>query len=385
LRIALISLGDSAAEVRLAGHSIAWHQLQSALALGCGRVICLADAPGPALAALQRQTERQGASFHAVAHHRALLGLVAAADTLVVFAPGVLPDPEWLAKTIGTRAGIAVLRAEDAVEFGFERIDRDRAWAGVLATHGDAVEALAALPPDADAIAGLLRVALQRGSPAVAVPDGWLDDERWALLHTPAASHRYERAWYARHVPPPAPTQLGRALAYRWARALIERGDNARRSAPWLVAGGVLVALGSAVAGYAGHTFPALAGLTLASLAMGTGAAAARLLRAGSGEKPRPWQADARRALVDLSLAAVGAGTEALTQWNSAYVALVLVAMVRLADDPEAPAIVRPLADRTLVLILMALISAVGWFVQGAAVISLLGLAILIFWPRGRG
>jgi len=56
VRIALISMsGESAAAVRLAGRTLAWHQLLAALSLSCERIVCLADAPGPDLAALQRE------------------------------------------------------------------------------------------------------------------------------------------------------------------------------------------------------------------------------------------------------------------------------------------------------------------------------------------
>ena len=53
MRIALISMmNESAGEVRLAGHPLAWHQLQAAIALACERIICLAVAWGADLAAL---------------------------------------------------------------------------------------------------------------------------------------------------------------------------------------------------------------------------------------------------------------------------------------------------------------------------------------------
>lgn len=383
MRIALISmLGEGAAEVRLAGHSLAWHQLQAAIALACERIVCLAEAPGAELATLQREAERRGATFHAIAHHRGLSGLVRAADTLLVFAPGVLPDRDWLAQAFGGRAGVAVLPAEGAVELGFERIDRERAWAGVLATRGDAVEALSALPPDADPIGGLLRVALQRGAGGVAVPDKWLDDGRWALVASPAAAERYQTGWYLRHVPAPAFDRPGAALAHRIACGLVDRVSNAARTATGMIAGGIAIALASAIGGYLGQTAASLAGLTLASAFLAVGTALGRLSRAGTGESARTWPGEARKALLDLSLLAIAASPGEFEGWTAVFAALVLVAVIRLAEDDEAPRVLRPLSDRTVVFGLLTGAAAAGVFAPAMAALALLGLALRVFWPK---
>jgi len=382
LRIALISmLAEGAADVRLAGHSLAWHQVQAALALACERIVCLAEAPGPELAALQREAERRGATFNPVTHHRALSGLVRAADTLLVFAPGVLPDRDWLAQTFGARAGVAVLPADGAVEQGFERIDRERAWAGVLATRGDAVEALAALPPDADPIAGLLRVALQRGAGAVTVPDKWLDDGRWALVASSAAAERYQAGWYQRHVPAPSFERPGSALAHRLARAVVDRVSNAAGTATGLIAGGAAVAIVSAVAGYFGHVAAGVAGLTAASAILAVGTALGRLSRAGTGEGARTWLGEARRTLLDVSLFAIAASPGEFEGWTAEFAALVLIAVIRLARDERAPRPLRPLSDRTVVFAVVAGAAAAGVFAPGMAVLAVIGLALRLFWP----
>jgi hypothetical protein len=382
LRIALISMaGEGAGDVRLAGHPVAWHQLQAALALACERIICLVDGPGPALAALQHDAERAGLSFHAVAHHRGLSGLVHAGDTLVAFAPGVLADREWLAQAFGARAGVAVLPAEGAVEQGFERIDRDRAWAGVLATRGDAVEALGALPPDADAIGGLLRVALQRGATGIAVPEKWLDDGRWALVASQASAERYQQGWYARHVPPPGLIQPGRAAAYRLARALVDRARDARQTALALLSGGVVVAVASAIGGYLGYTVLALTGLTASAILTATGTAVARFAGAGSSERARAWPGEARRALLDVSLVALAASPSAFEGWTAAFAALVLVAVMRLAEEPGAPRPLRPLGDRSVVFAALAASAIASFLPPAMALLGIAGLALQLFWP----
>lgn len=383
MRIALISIaGEGEERARLAGRPIAWHQVHAALALGCERIVCLAHAPSADLAAIQRAGEGGGAAFHAVAHHRALAGLVGAADTITVFAPGVLPDRAWLAGTSAARTGVATFPADGAVERGFERIDREHAWAGVLTARGDAVEALSALPPDADPIAALLRVALQRGVPLHPVPNDWLEQGRWAMLASPAEAGRHEGRWFAQQVaPPPWERPLDRAAHYA-ARAMTARGMAA---APVLGAGGAAVAVGAAAAGYIGYTAGGLLGLALAGLVSSLALARERFGRAGTGMAPSRWPAAVRRAVLDAGLIAVAASPAAFGGKQAVFAAAVLVAAMRLAEEPEAPAPIRPFADRTLACLVLAAFAAGERFTAGAALVGLAVLGLRVFWPRRSG
>jgi hypothetical protein len=276
-----------------------------------------------------------------------------------------------------------VLPAEGAVELGFERIDRDLAWAGVLATRGDAVEALGVLPPDADPIAGLLRVALQRGGTAIEVPEKWLADGRWALIASPAAAEQHQSAWYSRHVPAPSFDRPGAALAYRLARRLLGHVGSAERFTTGLLAGGSIAAAAGAVAGYLGYTAGGVATLFGASIVMAVGSALGRLCRAGTGERPRAWPVEARRALLDLSLVAVASSPSAFEGWTTAFAVLVVVAVVRLAHETGAPRPFRPFSDRTLVLAVLSVGAFGGIFPQTLALLALAGLALRLF-PIGK-
>ncbi len=386
MRVALMALTDDGAQpVRLGGRPIAWHQLQAALGLGCERIVCHAEAPGQALAALQREAEARDARFSAIAHSRALSGLISAADTLFVFAPGILPDREWLAQALGARAGIAVLPAEAAVELGFERIDRDRAWGGVLATRGDSVEALSLLPPDADPIAGILRIALQRGGRCVEIPEQWLDDGRWALLGDSAAARRVERGWQARHVPAPGLDRPGEALAHGLARLILPRAAGRPSLAPGLVIGGTALAIAGAVAGYLGSTVGGLVALLLGALIGDTGERLQRFARAGAGERPgRRHLTEVRETILDLSLVAIAASPHEFAGWHAPFAALVLVAAMRLVREDGPPRVVRLLGDRTLVLAFLAAAAIPGGFVPAMAVTGLVALAARLFAARVR-
>lgn len=385
MRVALMEMTDDGrAPVRLGGRPIAWHQLQAALALGCERIVCLADAPGPSLAALQREAEARDVRFSAISHSRAVSGLVSSADTLFVFSPGILPDKEWLTQTLGARAGIACLPADDAVERGFERIDRDRAWGGVLATRGDAVEALALLPPDADPIAGLLRVALQRGGRCVEIPEHWLDEGRWALLGDSAAAGRVEAGWQERHVPPPGLDNPGMSLAHLIARLVLPRIADRPAAAPAIAYGGAMLAILGGGLGYLGMTVGGLATLTVGALATEVGQRLVRFIRAGAGDVPRKRLADVRDGILDLSLVAVSASPQEYSGWQGPFIALVLIAAIRLASDASAPRPVRPFGDRVPVLALLVVAAAAGGFIPAMAAIALVALALRIFWPQLR-
>lgn len=386
MRIALLALPETGGEpVLLAGQPVVLHQLHAAIGVGCERIVCLANAPGPLLAALQRETERAGARFHAVSQARALSGLVHAADTLLVFAPGVLPDRDWLQQTLGGRAGVAILPAERGVAQGYERIDRERAWGGVLATRGDAVETLGDLPPDADPAAGLLRVALQRGARPVEVPESWLDDGRWAFLPDRQAADRHEPLWYARRVPPPGFARPSDALVHLAARKLAGR---AALGPPWPLAlgiAGAVFALGGGVAGYLGQTVAGLALIVGGILSGGIGAALDRFVRVGSGTEPRRWPREARDALVDLALIATAASPSEFAGWPTPFAAMVLVATIRLAREPDANRFERPIGDRALVFAVLAAFAAADQFPLAMAAIALIALAIRLFAPKSRG
>lgn len=385
MRIALISIAGGGLEpVRLAGRPIAWHQLHAALSLGCERIVCLAPAPSAELAALQRAAESEGASFHAAAHHRALAGLVRAADTLVVFAPNVLAESGWLGETLASRTGVATL-PETAVERGFERIDRDRAWAGVLAVRGDAAEALHELPPDADPVGGLLRIALQRGARDLPVPPEWLEEGRWALARTPAEAERHQGLWYGREVPPPSGHRPSEAAAHRAARMLTTRGANPRAWATGCLAAGLALALGSAAAGFAGETAPALGGLAFAAALSAIGVSSLRFAHAGTRSRQGRWLGPTRLALIDAALVAIAASPAAFGGWETAFAAAVLVAAMRLAGAAEAPPALRPLSDRVLVLLGLAALAAAERFAGGTALLALAGLALRLFAHRHRG
>jgi hypothetical protein len=126
-----------------------------------------------------------------------------------------------------------------------------------------------------------------------------------------------------------------------------------------------------------------LIGLTVSAMLSATGASVARLAGAGSGEPTRTWPEVARRALLDLSLAALAASPSAFEGWTTGFAALVLVAVMRLGDEPSAPRPLRPLADRGVLFAALTAAALGGILPPTMAILGLAGLALQLFWPRG--
>lgn len=386
MRVALLSaLGERFGEPGIglqpfAGRRVLALQIDAALALGCERIVCLAESASPEIAELQRQAENAGARFNAITAHRSLSGMVSANDEVLVLAPGLLVDGNWLVDRFSQRPGLAVLPIEIGLEHGFERIDRDRAWGGALLVRGDAVEALTALPPDGDAVAGLLRIALQRGVRAIPVPESSLDDGRWSLVRSANHARRLEALWLGRHVPSPGFSAPGEVGGYAAARFL----SGKSHSQIWSVALGmiaILLAVGGGVAGWSGRIAGGLLAL-VASAAVGSIAYHFhRFLRAGqAGGLTRAFPA-IRNSILDIALVALSLGTREGEEWHGVYVALVLVAAMRLSEEAAAPVWVRPLSDRALVLLLALIAALLGFPVVGMAIIALLLLFLRLVKP----
>ena len=175
MRIALIAAlrktdeGLLRAALELGGRSLAEWQAQLAIALGCERIICLCNSADETVLHLQSWVEAQGLAFHAIRGNLQLVGLIKAQDELLLLSDGLVADAK-LAQTFaedGLRKGIATIPSDHPLSQkfpdDFERIDRNRSWAGFALLGTGQVHKLADMPPDHDATSLLLRLALQSG------------------------------------------------------------------------------------------------------------------------------------------------------------------------------------------------------------------------------
>lgn len=288
MRAALITLAGPPPSV--ADRSLALRQLDFALAAGCERIYVLGNGASGDAVVLRHAAEAARARFIALSDSHVLLGALPATDELLVLAPALLPEAAEAIEALARGPGIAVFPAEVALAAGFERIDKDRAWAGALVMPGSAVERLAQLDPASEPTSALLRIALQASVPARPLDPAILATGGWTVLGPSTDLAALDRAWLARNLGRPADdapsSTLAGAIISRLGLTLLSAQravDAAAALLPPMAV--VLAALGLPVAG--------LALLVPATLAGALGAGLVRLARAPFARLGRHpiWQA----------------------------------------------------------------------------------------------
>lgn len=383
MRVALLSTLEPSADdattprglLRLGGRSIAHHQLATALALGCDRVICLADGLPGEVIAIQHAAERAGASFQVTGDGRAVAQLIKPDDELLIFADGLVASPEAVGTLLGGRSGVVVQPVESGLAAGFERIDLNHAGGGVIRLPGRLAAGLADLPGEWNPVSALLRIAVQSSLRQVVLPQALIDNGRWALVRTDGEAHRLEPAWLRQHTAKRDGNGPGRWLAAR----LVERLGPALLHAgtrPDIVSLGAaalaLLALGSA---WFGAYAAAFAGLGIAWLVRRCAAILARV----HGERPvgeSRWVHPEAGfgALLDLGFGVVAAWRLAAAHpVSNAYIvggfaALVLLGLLRLLPALLAGAKSSGWLEDRLVL---------GLALAAASLSSVFGLALM--------
>lgn len=247
----------------LAGKPLAQRQLDFALAAGCERIIALGNGASPEAIALRHAAEARGARFQCVGNTHGLLGAVPAGDELLALAPGLLPEDPRALEALERGSAVLVLPAAPGVAAGFERIDIERAWAGALVLPGRLVERLTDLPPDSDATAALLRIALQARVAERRLPEQALAEGSWAIVREGENMALRQQAWLKRNLPSAGGFGTTRLLA----RLGVERFGVpllARAHAPAGFRAGVAAALTGAVVA-AAYGWPTL-GLMLVAV-----------------------------------------------------------------------------------------------------------------------
>ncbi|QIQ86003.1 hypothetical protein [Erythrobacter sp.] len=388
--LAALDHGDDGAlraALMLGGRSVLARQGEVVRALGCERVICLTERFGEEILALQRMVEADGGEFHALRSGLQLPGIVRAEDELVVMLDGLVPQRDAVEAVVCAEGelvrGIVTLPAShplaQAHPHAFERIDRDRSWAGVFVMRAAPVQQLADLPGDSATIPLLLRLALQAGTPCRALDTQALGEGDWLFATSHAGLAAREQAMVDSALVEAPWTGPGRALAQEIARRLAPRGLSA---GPLLGSGAalVLLVLGAVLAGFGFGT----TGLLLAVLGAFAGAwmeAAASLARGLLGGSRRRIPLRAMGAALDALAAAVLVcallfGSE-VTEPDIAEAALgpFAIGLARLAARERPPLERAFWEDRTVHLAVFA--SAAGLGVL-APVLALFGLVALV-------
>ncbi len=273
--------------------SIGERQLDLALAFGCEQVICITHEDEDAYADLREQAEARGAEFTAISSPRSLLGKVGTTDELLVIAEGLLLDAGIALDALSGRNGVLVLPVDTGIAAGFERIDLNYAWAGVLCMPGSLVERLTQLPPDCDAASALLRIALQAQVPERHLDESVLRQQKLALVGDASRVTEIEEYWQIANIPRPSMYAPGRSIASLTMRKMGAASILARGLKPSLFKGaGLAIAAAGCAASWFGAPAAGIAAGGLGWLAAQAGTALGRMMHVGIAEKPSSEGAD---------------------------------------------------------------------------------------------
>lgn len=394
MRVALLSLVERAGDrdagargdLRVGGRSLVAHQLAQVLALGCRRIVVLADHAAVPLDDLRIAADRAGAQVHTIVAGSELLQFVTPADELIVLADGLFADPQALLDLLGHEAGVLCFPVEEGLAAGFERIDINRSDAGAMHLPGRVVPRLAELPGDWSVAAALMRLAVQSGVPLRPAPVAQLENGGWRLIGSEADAHRAEHDWVRGHLPEATLGMPGEWLGNLAVRTLGPTLLHAGTRPSLIGLGAVLLALLGLGAGWFGASAVGFVLVGLAWLVAGATDLLAAIERAAlirpaarlRTDIAFDWALDALFALLaGWRIAAerydVGLARGALP---ALFAPLVLLGLLRLLPR-IAPSRWRLawLGDR---LILGILLAGASLAVPFAATISIAALALLI-------
>lgn len=396
MRIALLAMTEPAgagqpfsrAFLRVAGASLAQHQLGLALALGCQRVICFARSATPELLALQRDAEDSGLQFAIATGPGQLASLVTAADDVVVVSEGLFADPAEAAALIEARTSVVLVQpVEGALAAGFERIDINRATAGLMRLPGNLLDRLHELPADVDVPSVLTRIALQAGVPMLEVPQAARIGAGWRMIRSEADAIALENEWLRARFGDGGATSPGLALArlaaVSFGSSLLHAG-NASNVLSIAVVGVLVLAVGL---GWFGVVAVAFVFLAIAWILAET----SRLLRVAErhalGQAPPAVQrADALIWLIDI----VGGALILLdvprltgqTVLGWLCVPATLVALLALLPRITEGALARWICDRAVLGLVLAAAAAFGHLALAVQVLTLGLVLVGLLRPR---
>jgi hypothetical protein len=384
VRAALISIAE--APLSLAGKSIARRQLDFALAAGSERVIALGNGALPEAVALRHVAEARGVRFQCIGDAHGLLGAVPAGDELLVLAPGLVAEEPGALEALERGSAVLVLPAGPGVAAGFERIDLERAWAGALVLPGRLVERLADLPPDSDATAALLRIALQARVAEKRLAEKVLDEGSWSIVDGGGDPAAQQRAWLKRNLPRVAGPGLSDRLVGLALRELAIALLAAPRALPALWSGAALTFLGAVGTAAYGLGAPAFILVALGALLAEFAGGLAHLRDAPFGRARRHRFAVFAPAMVDTALAASAALVIDGPWLHRLFPPLVLLAVLHAARPARWRGMAALLGDRAVLALLLAFATAFGAAEPAVMLLALVvaGLDAVVFRATSR-
>ncbi|MDN3645334.1 hypothetical protein QWY75_03815 [Pontixanthobacter aestiaquae] len=308
-----------------------------------------------------------------------------AADELLVIADGLAFDEDLAAEHLDGGKTVLTLTAEKAIPEGFERIDREFAWAGIMLANGSLVERLAEMPSDVDPQSSLLRLALQSGTKTGAVPDSAVSDHRWTVLRNRNVLQAFEVNWLNGAFSPARPIAPVSALADYAGLAVLKRHSHPIKAAR--AAGGLGYALAAIalLSGYFGYAAVGFVLAAIAAFAFRFGSAIFSILNG------RVARTGARRVLKVLPgllleaalIALAWYSVEASERVPALFAIVILLALLRLAAEWQRthgfPEMRDMFEDRGVIGIILAIGVLVGQLVPVIQVFAALVMLVLLF------
>ncbi len=338
--------------LRIGGMTVARQQLSLVLALGCERVVCIAQGLSPELIELQHVAEAAKVQFHVIPGARPLAGLVTATDELIGLADGLFASTDEAAELLEKGQAVLVQPIEPGLAAGFERIDQNLAAAGALRLPGRLVERIADLPADCDALSALQRIALQAGVRQSPIPALGQSGLFWTLVRNEDEAHALEPQWVRQRTSdgvPLGPTRWLARIAVRGLGPALLHAGSTPFTLVLAAAAVALMALGAGWFAFAplGLAFCAL-GWVLRESAVLLARIDSDLVRAHRGLDSRAaygWLSDG----IIITLAGWGSTLESVQPaLDRFFPVLMLVALLRILPRGLGPRAGAWLEDRAL-------------------------------------
>ncbi|MXP32443.1 hypothetical protein [Parerythrobacter jejuensis] len=373
VRVALLSLDTTSGTgpsnaVRIAGPSLLERQVDVALALGCERILLSTPQQDSVAVAAQHLAEQADVQFRVVRQGRSILGSLTQQDELLVLTEGLLLTDSSALDLLRDGPVILTVPAETGASEGYERLDRDKAWAGAMVLPGRVLEQLDALPDDIEPVAALLRAGRSAGVGEKALPPDLLKKRLWSLVttETPEEPTSFSSVGHDEHE-----SVLARVAVGPIARVIVRKP---RLAGVALAVGGVF-SLGAV--GLVANSWPAIAALCLvpALLGLRSWVAARSFVDARHfSSRPRDWVGQVAVRLTDgIGVAALLVGLLTIFDVKTAvYLAFVPHFCWTLACQFSHGYLFR---DRESFWLLVGATGLAGFWLAGSALATLAGLA----------
>ncbi|MDG6078234.1 hypothetical protein E3U23_03405 [Erythrobacter litoralis] len=165
-----------------------------AIALQCQRIVCFASGSHGTLQKLADRLHASQVDFVVALSTPDLVSKLPIDGELLLFEEAVFPE-ERLLEELSHSPFVAAVNSEVGVPIGYERIDPQWAWAGVLMAPSAIARSFVNLPSDVAPVPTLLRLALQNRVPIKPIDSALIDCGYWMRESTAVDLRDKEKRW----------------------------------------------------------------------------------------------------------------------------------------------------------------------------------------------